>query len=76
MDRIKKEALVFLKLWFFMFFSLLLVVIAYDLAVHGWIDLRSEAVARLIYLPVGQAAAFQVLTYPRRKKSASAGETA
>ncbi len=68
----RKEAVVFLKLWLFMFFSYLMVVLAFNLAYYGWIDLRHDAIVRLAYIPLGQAAAFQLLTYPRRRKSASA----
>jgi len=54
-----------------MLMTYLLIVLAFDFVYHGWIDLRQDAVARLIYLPIGQAAAFQLLTYPRRRKAGS-----
>ncbi len=69
MSLFRKEIVVFLKLWLLMLITYLLIVLAFDLVYHGWIDLRQDALARLIYLPIGQAAAFQLLTYPRRSKS-------
>ncbi len=71
MSTLWKEVIVFLKLWLLMLLSYLMIVLAFDLAYYGWIDLRQEAIARLIYLPLGQAAAFQLLTYPRRRKTSS-----
>ena len=62
-----KEVMVFLKLWLLMLITYLVTVLAFDLAHHGWIDFRQDALARLIYLPIGQAVAFQLLTYPRRR---------
>ena len=69
MSLFRKEIVVFLKLWLLMLITYLLIVLAFDLVYHGWIDLRQDALARLIYLPIGQAAAFQLLTHPRRRKS-------
>jgi len=68
MHTLGKEVIVFLKLWLLMLVSYLMIALAFDLAYYGWIDLRQAAIARLIYLPLGQAAAFQLLTYPRRRK--------
>lgn len=69
MSLFRKEIVVFLKLWLLMLITYLLIALAFDLVYHGWIDLRQDALARLMYLPIGQAAAFQLLTYPRRRKS-------
>lgn len=69
LSNFRKEVTVFLKLWLLMLITYLLTVLAFDLAYYGWIDFRQDALARLLYLPIGQAAAFQLLTYPRRKKS-------
>lgn len=69
LSNFRKEVFVFLKLWLLMLITYLMIVLAFDLVYNGWIDLRQDALARLIYLPIGQAAAFQLLTYPRRRKS-------
>jgi hypothetical protein len=69
LSNFRKEVFVFLKLWLLMLITYLMIVLAFDLVYNGWIDLRHDALARLIYLPIGQAAAFQLLTYPRRRKS-------
>lgn len=69
LSKFRQEAAVFFKLWLFMFFSYLMIVLAYDIAVHHWVDLRHDSIARLVYLPIGQALAFQLLTYPRRNRS-------
>ncbi|MBK5962817.1 hypothetical protein CCR95_01580 [Thiocystis minor] len=63
-----KESVVFLKLWLLLLLTYLMGVLAFDLTFYGWIDLRQDAIARLIYLPLVQTVAFQLLTYPRRHK--------
>jgi len=61
-SNIKSGVTAFLKLWLFMFFSYLMVVLAFNLAYHGWIDLRRATLLQLLIIPFGQAIAFWFLT--------------
>lgn len=45
----------FLRLWFLLFFSYLLLKLLIDLITAGYVDLRTVTVAYLIFLPLGQA---------------------
>jgi hypothetical protein len=45
----------FLRLWFVMFFSYLLLRFAFNLGVMGWIDLRREFLLEILLIPFGQA---------------------
>ena len=69
MANFKREASAFLRLWLFMFFSFLMVNLAFDLIYRGWIDLTHVAILKLFYIPLGQAAAFWFLTRGRRDKA-------
>jgi hypothetical protein len=52
----------FVRLWLLLLFSYDLLTLLFDLAVFGYIDLRSAALVQLVALPLGQAAIVWVVT--------------
>lgn len=59
----------FLKLWFFMLFTYLTIKVIFNLLYFGWIDLRRATLIEVLFLPLGQAVAFWLITRVRRKKA-------
>lgn len=62
----KKELRAYLKFLFISALTFFLAVLMYDLVRHGWIDLRSENMLRLFFVPWVQALALSVITYRLR----------
>ncbi|MBI4516406.1 MAG: hypothetical protein HY699_11395 [Deltaproteobacteria bacterium] len=56
----------FLRLWFVLFFSYLLIKFVFNLIVLDWIDLRRAALQELLVLPLGQSVVFWLITWRRR----------
>jgi hypothetical protein len=54
--------LTFGRLWLFMFLSYLLVKLVFNLTLFGYVDLRRAAFLEIWWLPLGQAAAYWLLT--------------
>jgi hypothetical protein len=65
----------FLLLWLFLLLSYLIIKIAFNLAVYGWIDLRKNAFLELLVLPLGQSILFWFIYRPGRRTSSPAAAT-
>lgn len=57
----------FLKVWFFMFFTFLIVKILCNFLVYGLIDLRRVAFLEVLLVPLGQSIAFWLIVKTFRK---------
>jgi hypothetical protein len=57
----------FLKVWFFMFFTFLIVKTLCNLLVYGLIDLRRVAFLEVMLVPLGQSVAFWLIVKTFRK---------
>jgi hypothetical protein len=62
----------FLRLWFVLFFSYLLLKFLFNLVVLGWVDLRASAFQELLVLPSGQSVVFWFITRRQRRVQAPA----
>jgi len=62
--------LTLLKIWVFMFISYLAILLAFNWAYFGWIDLRSATLIQILVMPTGQALAFWLLTRRSRRRAA------
>jgi hypothetical protein len=65
-----KSLLTLLKIWLFMFVSYLAILLAFNWAYFGWIDLRNATIIQILLIPTGQALAFWLLTWRSRKRAA------
>jgi hypothetical protein len=64
----------FLLLWLFLLLSYLIIKIAFNLAVYGWIDLRKNAFLELLILPLGQSVLFWIIYRPGRNHPAGGND--
>ena len=61
----------FLRLWMLLFFSYVLLKLLLDLAVGGYIDLRTVALTQDIGVPFGQALIYWIVTRRARAERAA-----
>lgn len=61
----------FLRLWLVMAFSYSIIKFVFDLAMFGWIDLRSVVLWQLALIPLGQSVVFWFVTRRVRRATAS-----
>ena len=65
----------FLRLWFVLFFSYILIKFLFDLIVRGWIEISESAFQEILLLPLGQSIVFWLVTrWQRRKGAPQSGE--
>ena len=62
----------FLRLWFLLFFSYVLLKLLFDLAMGGYVDLRSVALIGDVGVPFGQAVIFWIVTRRGRIRQGAA----
>lgn len=62
MEQRRSNWAAFLRLWFVLQFSYLLLRLLIDLAVAGYLDLRSIALIELLAVPFGQAVVLWLVT--------------
>jgi len=61
-EPLRGGAVGFGRVWLLLGFSYVLLKLAFDLMVNGWIDLRGEALLELALVPLGQSAVFWLVT--------------
>ena len=60
-----------LKIWVFMLLSYIAILVAFNWAYFGWIDVRNATLIQILVIPTGQALAFWLLTRRSRKRAAN-----